>query len=72
MIAEHKLTAGWVVIKSIEKEKYESLQTENRVAEDEAHELCRDSPHVISLIEKFQLQGDVYLVTKYASGQDLL
>ena len=72
MIAEHKLTGGWVVIKSIEKERYESLQAENGVTEDEAHELCRDSPHVISLIEKFQLQGDIYLVTKYASGQDLL
>eukprot|EP00806_Schmidingerella_arcuata_P000006 Macronucleus_1002.p1 GENE.Macronucleus_1002~~Macronucleus_1002.p1 ORF type:complete len:302 (+),score=87.86 Macronucleus_1002:1-906(+) len=72
IIASHKLTGAKVAIKSIEKNKYARLQKEDRVSEAEALELCQDSAHIVNLIEKFTFQGEIYLVTKYASGGDLL
>ena len=61
-----------VVIKSIEKAKYERLQKEDLVSEAEALELCKESVYIIKLIEKFNYKGDIYLVTKFACGGDLL
>ena len=72
MIAKHKLTSALVVIKSINKAKYERLQNEDRVSEAEALELCKESAYIINLIEKFNYKGDIYLVTKFACGGDLL
>ena len=71
-IAQHKLTGAEVAIKSIEKKKYARLQKEDRVSEAEALELCKESAHVVNLIEKFTLHGEIYLVTKFAAGGDLL
>ena len=72
MIAKHKLTSALVVIKSIDMVEYERLQKEDRVSEAEALELCKESSYIINLIEKIKYQGDIYLVTKFACGGDLL
>ena len=71
-IARHKLTGADVAIKCIQKKKYARLQKEDRVSEAEALELCKESAYIVNLIEKFTLFGEIYLVTKFAAGGDLL
>ena len=66
------MTGAEVAIKSIDKKKYVRLQKEGRLSEAEALELCKESAHVVNLIEKFTWQGEIYLVTKFAAGGDLL
>lgn len=72
VIGQHKLTGTKVAIKAIDVQKYARLQKEDRIAEADAMELCADSEHIVSLIEKFAMAGQVYIVTKFASGGDLL
>jgi len=35
-------------------------------------ELCAESEHIVNLVEKFAMAGQVYIVTKFAAGGDLL
>ena len=71
-IARHKLSDMKVAIKAIPAKKYLRLQQENMIDEGAAMDLCRDSENVIGLVEKFKMDGNVYIVTKYAAGGDLL
>ena len=42
------------------------------VDEGGAMEMCDFSEHVLRLVEKFTMDGMVYIVSKYAHGGDLL
>lgn len=72
VIAKHKLNGMKVAIKAIPAKKYRRLQKENMVDEGGAMELCNFSEYVVRLVEKFSMDGMVYIVSKYAYGGDLL
>ena len=35
-------------------------------------EACADSEHIVTFVEKFYIQEQVYIVSKFAAGGDLL
>ena len=72
IVGKQKLTNSLVAIKTVETEKYKNLQKMNRISEAEAMELCKDNPHVVKLVEKFEHDDQVKLVTKLAEEGDLL
>ena len=71
VIAQHKLTGARVAIKSIQKDHYFKRQKIERVSEAESLELCKDSPYLVNLVEKFTIGEEIFLVTKFAAGGDL-
>ena len=72
IFAEHCLTGVKVAIKVIKKNLYKRLTYENNISEAEAMWKCRESRHIVELIEKFEHEGKIFLVTKYARAGDLL
>lgn len=72
VIGNHRLTNLQVAIKAIDIHKYVRLQKEDRISEADAMELCQDSDFIVNFIEKFAMDGQVYIVTKFAPGGDLL
>lgn len=72
MICNHKFTNLKVAIKTIDILEYVRLQKENRISEVDAMVLCQDSDFIVKFIEKFTLDDQVYIVTKFAPGGDLL
>ena len=71
-IARHRTTDAKVAIKTVPTKKYLRLQKENMIDEGSAMELCRDCENVMGLVEKFKIGTNVYIVTKFAHGGDLL
>ena len=71
-MAEHRLTGVKVAIKVIKKKRYSRLTIENNISEAEAMWKCRESKQIVELIEKFEHEGKIFLVTKYARAGDLL
>ena len=61
-----------VAIKAMHAKVYSRLQEENGIDEAGAMELCQDSDRIVNLVEMFKLDGWVFIVSKYASGGDLL
>ena len=71
-VGVHKTSGVRVAIKAMDTKKYQRLATENQVSEGNAMYLCQGSTQVINFIEEFQMQGQTYIVTKFARGGDLL
>ena len=61
-----------MAIKAIEAEKYKLLSREQGVSEARAMELCHQSDYIANLIEEFKEDDNVFLVTKFVKGGDLL
>ncbi len=60
-----------MAIKSIPSTKYDRLSFENKISEANAMNLCRKSPHVVTLVDHFEIEGETFIVSKYAPGGDL-
>ena len=71
-LATHKVTGQRVAIKVVNNSQYERLAEENHISECDAMRSCPDSDHVVRLVEEFRINRQVFIVTKYASGGDLL
>ena len=71
-IGRHKLNGTKVAIKAIRAKAYLRLDEENGICEAAAMKLCEDSHRIVNLIEMFTLDGWYFIVSKYASGGDLL
>ena len=72
MIGKHRITGTKVALKAIDIYKYIRLKKEHRIDEVEAMEACADSEHIVSFVEKFYIEEQVYIVSKFAAGGDLL
>ena len=67
----HRLTGGKVAIKVMDESKYIHLKQRNGISECLAQKICSANANVLSVIEKFKEQGQVFIVTKLIKGGDL-
>ena len=72
VIGSNKFTGELVAIKAIDTKKYTKLAQQNRISEIDAMRMCKESHGVVKILDSFELDGQTYIVTKYAKGGDLL
>ena len=61
-----------VAIKAINLEKYDMLARMNGISEVEALHLCRHSKNVNRFVESFTCGDQIFIITKYCKGGNLL
>jgi serine/threonine protein kinase len=72
VFATHRTTQRQVAIKKISQKAYKNSKSKNKISETAALNLCRESKHVVNLVESMKVDNSIYLVTKYAQGGNLL
>ena len=71
MVAKHNVLGVKVVIKNIPSEFYHAKAASFAISEVNAQHRCQKSEYVLGILDSFEVDGNVYIVTKYEAGGDL-
>ena len=69
-LAKCRITRKQVVLKATPLKEYYKLQS-SELSEHQTMEMCRNSSHVLQLIEAFEYKASFYIATPYAEHGDL-
>ena len=70
-MAKHNVLGVMVVIKNIPSEFYYRKEASFAISEVNAQHRCQKSEYVLGILDTFETDGNVYIVTKYEAGGDL-
>ena len=71
LVATHNVLGVKVVIKNIPSEFYNRKEASFAISEVNAQHRCQKSEYVLGILDSFEVDGYVYIVTKYEAGGDL-
>lgn len=70
--AKHRISGATVDIKAIRTKSFKHSANRGRISESDALSLCKESSHVVSLLDVFENEKNTLLVTRFSAGGNLL